>query len=250
MKLFGQKCSTKFSVFIRQQESELGLRIVFSKMERHHIDHYYEDLLGTYELDDKQNILKVYVNVALIKNKCIHPDSKEVTAAHEVLHVWACRAGFPITKRPPEFPDDGPEAFVGSKIHSMVQHVAIDSKLQGHGFDPLIVQQEKGRDAIRRWESMDFTVLRKGSPKFVLETLDYMEGQLRYPAEIRNAAKTILSARNHALFSLGEQGLARIRESDCLQPDGALVALIKVRDLLELKPHGVLVFDPRDGRVY
>jgi hypothetical protein len=250
MNLFGRKPSRKFTVFIRQQETDLGLRITFARMEQHPIVHYQKDLLGTYELDEERGKLRVYINVELMKDNDFPFESKEITAAHEVLHVWAERAGFPTTKHPAKFPKDGPEAFVGGKLHSMIQHVAIDDRLCEYGFDPLVVQRKDGLDAIKRWASMDFTPIHKDSPQFVLETLNYMEGQLRYPREIQGDAKALLLCKRPGLVALGDEGLVCIYEAGCLQPAGALKALIEVRDLLDLKRQGVLVFDPRNGLIY
>lgn len=250
MDFLGRKPSHEFTRFIRVQERELGVAITFCTMEQHPIDHYQKNLLGTWGRPGSERILTVYVNVALIKREGFPSEAKEVTAAHEVLHLWAEHSGFPITKHSNEFKDDGPEVYVGGMLHSLVQHIPIDQKMREEGFDPYVVLRKDGMDALHRWGSDDFVGIDPDKPQFVIETLNYIKSQLRYPEDLKGAARRLFEDRFPEIISLGHKGLAIIGECDCMEPREALDALILLRDVLGLKDHGVLVCDSVSGKIY
>ena len=250
MKFLGQKPTREFVRFVKEYESALHLRITFLTMDSHPIDHYKRNVLGTFVLDKTKGLLIVYVNTRIIKDDNLPPISKEIIAAHEILHPWADSIGFPVTQHSEKYSEDGPEASAGSSLHSLIQHVPIDARLRESGFDPFIVLRPKGLELLKRWETTELSNLDKADYKFFSESTFYIESQIRYPDDIAEAIKQHLEQRNVEIFRIGERGLAIIRESGCHEPEGALAALIQLRDLFNLKEHGVFMFSPIHNKVY
>lgn len=200
MKLYGKETSRLFAEFVSTYAKALGARIQFRQMEDHPARGFLDDFLGTSQYDKGRNSLTIFVNVTLMDRGGFPAESRETTAAHEILHPWLISVGFPTTRSQDNLPDDCFERRIGGYLHSVIHHISIDEILRSSGFDPSIVVERLSKLYIARVKEQDYQDYFPGKPLFAKEALDYVEANLRYPPNDVKEVREILKGKNENRF--------------------------------------------------
>jgi hypothetical protein len=229
MRFLGRKPSHGLVKFTRTKERELGCILSFKTMEEHpKKELYLNGSIGTCAVSELDKTVTIYVHVSLLRRDDYPVEAREVTAVHEVLHVCAGNLGFPTTARP----------------------TFIDKEMQSVGFDPNILLDKDAEFTYERWRKDEFGTKQKWTPEYAITVVDYIKSQTRYRRELRSEATEIMDTLWPDILETGERGLAIVKECDCAKPDGALEALIRLRDLLRLDKNRIVVKDRLTGATY
>jgi hypothetical protein len=251
MRFLGRKPSHGLVKFTRTKERELGCILSFKTMEEHpKKELYLNGSIGTCAVSELDKTVTIYVHVSLLRRDDYPVEAREVTAVHEVLHVCAGNLGFPTTARPTNVSEEEPDAWVGARLGSKIQHYFIDKEMQSVGFDPNILLDKDAEFTYERWRKDEFGTKQKWTPEYAITVVDYIKSQTRYRRELRSEATEIMDTLWPDILETGERGLAIVKECDCAKPDGALEALIRLRDLLRLDKNRIVVKDRLTGATY
>ena len=246
----GKEPSSLFKGFVEEYSHILDVRVKFKRMEAHSVKRFQKAKLGLCELDERAGVLKIFINTTILAADKFPSNSNEAIAAHEILHLWLIRNGFPVLERVPGLPADSPKNDIGARLHCMIHHIVIDSKLEELGFNVEFVNFWHGKFYLNRIREADLSGYFPGDYVFVNEVLEYSEGSLRYNPDDMQEVRKILVKTNRRILFVGERCIEIIEKTDCTKPPDALTAMINISSKLGIKERGIRFLDTASGKVY